>query len=317
MALTDATSDEPDKTIWQRLIIYQTERFPCLRFGIMVCTFAFSGLCLSALLRGAQPLPSPEAFFVAAVVTFLFFLQLRVADEFKDHEFDCKFQPYRPVPRGLVALSELRTLALIAAIVQCAVIAWFSTALIAPLLATWLYMGLMTKEFFVPTWLRSHPIAYLGSHMFVMVFIDIFITACDWLKQGAPPPAGIYTFLCVSVCNGLIIEFGRKMRAPESEEEGVETYTALWGVTTGSYVWLTMLVVSYLFAVFTASMINFSAVVAGILAIIGALAWQTGISFAKLPNKKLSERIENLSGLWIISTYACIGALPAIVESLH
>ena len=37
----------------------------------------------------------------------VFFLQLRIADEFKDFAEDSRFRPYRPVPRGLVTLTEL------------------------------------------------------------------------------------------------------------------------------------------------------------------------------------------------------------------
>ena len=42
------------------------------------------------------------------IVTFLQFLMVRIVDEFKDYEEDCKYRPYRPVPRGLIKLKELK-----------------------------------------------------------------------------------------------------------------------------------------------------------------------------------------------------------------
>ena len=41
---------------------------------------------------------------MAVVTSFLSFLQLRIADEFKDFDEDSRYRPYRPVPRGLVTL---------------------------------------------------------------------------------------------------------------------------------------------------------------------------------------------------------------------
>ena len=50
----------------------------------------------------------------------LFFLQLRIADEFKDYEDDARYRPYRPVPRGLVSLRELAWVGVGAAAIQLA-----------------------------------------------------------------------------------------------------------------------------------------------------------------------------------------------------
>src|SRR5512143_1279527 len=86
--------------------IYQAERFPVFAHGPLILAFSMSAMSYSALLRGADAL-RPSAALVAFVTAFLFFLQLRIADEFKDAEDDARFRPYRPVPRGLVSLREL------------------------------------------------------------------------------------------------------------------------------------------------------------------------------------------------------------------
>jgi hypothetical protein len=98
---------------------YQRERFPVFAHGILILAFSSSAVSFSWLLRshalagqetGAVVLaPQPASlapFLVAFGTAFLFFLQLRIADEFKDFEEDSRYRPYRPVPRGLVSLRE-------------------------------------------------------------------------------------------------------------------------------------------------------------------------------------------------------------------
>jgi len=92
---------------WQ---LYQRERFPILTYAPLIAAFSFSAVSVSAFLRGQGVPAEARGFLVAFISVFLFFLQLRIADEFKDHEDDARFRPYRPVPRGLVTLPELGTL---------------------------------------------------------------------------------------------------------------------------------------------------------------------------------------------------------------
>jgi 4-hydroxybenzoate polyprenyltransferase len=115
------------------------------------------------LLRGGQGLPSTSSFVVAFCSSFLFFLQLRIADEFKDHEEDTLYRPYRPVPRGLVTLNELRVLGIGAAVVQAALALWLQPALLLLLAVVWLYLALMSCEFFARDWLKARPFTYMWT----------------------------------------------------------------------------------------------------------------------------------------------------------
>ena len=86
---------------------YQRERFPVFAHTPIIAAFSLSAVSYSALIRGAHHLPAWQPCVVAFASSFLFFLQLRFADEFKDFEEDSRYRPYRPVPRGLIKLSEL------------------------------------------------------------------------------------------------------------------------------------------------------------------------------------------------------------------
>src|SRR6266480_1250826 len=96
--------------------VYQRERFPVVAHGVLIAAFSSSAVSYSALLRGQRPRMASIA--VAFVTCFLFFLQLRIADEFKDFEEDSRWRPYRPVPRGLIRLEELGVVFGMAAAIQ-------------------------------------------------------------------------------------------------------------------------------------------------------------------------------------------------------
>ena len=295
--------------------IYQRERFPVLAHGPLILAFSLSAMSYSALLRGAVSL-SPLAVATAFVTAFLFFLQLRIADEFKDAEDDARWRPYRPVPRGLVTLGELGRIGLGAATIQL-----LGSLLLAPRLALWLlvawtYLALMSKEFFVHAWLKRHPVFYMLSHMVVLPVFDIYATACDWLPAGSGMHRGLLWFLAVSYLNGIVIEIGRKIRAPEDEEAGVETYSVLWGRGPALAAWLAAMALTGHCAWRGAALIGFAGPVAVLLAILFLVAAAQAAGFAGNPKEGRGRRFDLLSGIWTLAMYLSMGAVPLAIRNL-
>src|ERR1700719_4112976 len=138
--------------------ISQSERFPLFAHTPVIAAFSLSAVCYSALLRGANRMPGWKPCLVAFASSCLFFLQLRLADEFKDFEEDSRYRPYRSVPRGLVSLRELGWLWAACILIQLALALWLAPKLVVLLLLTWIYLGLMSKEFFARRWLKARPI---------------------------------------------------------------------------------------------------------------------------------------------------------------
>ena len=166
--------------------------------------------------------------------SLLFFLQLRIADEFKDYEDDARYRPYRPVPRGLVSLRELAWVGAGAAAVQLALALALDPSVAWLLGIAWVYLALMTREFFVPHWLkrtRSSTCVSHGDHA-----ADRPLRHRVRLVGRRPASAATRPVLVPGrqLFNGIVIEIGRKLRAPADEEHGVETYSALWGTTARS-----------------------------------------------------------------------------------
>ncbi len=250
---------------------------------------------------------------VAFGTCFFFFLQLRIADEFKDFDEDSRYRPYRPVPRGLVKLSELAILFALGAAVQLALALLWNPRGMLLLLIAWIYLAAMSKEFFIGKWLRKKHILYMISHMMIMPLVDLYATSADWLSSGGHAPRGLTAFLLASYFNGLAIEIGRKIRSPHDEEVGVDTYTRLWGRKVAvSCWWLVMLAVMG-FAIFVATRMHLAIVVGSLLCTIFSGAIVIGVLFLRSPVSGRGKWIETYSGAWTLALYLSLGLLPHFV----
>ena len=124
------------------------------------------------------------------------------------------------------------------------------------------------------------------------------------------PPEGLFWFVAVSYCNGLVIEIGRKIRAPADEEEGVNTYSATWGARRAVFVWLGVMLLTASCAVVAVRPIGFVVPVAVWLGVLLVIAVGVTWGFLRAPRPGRGKQIELLSGLWTIGMYLSIGAVP-------
>jgi 4-hydroxybenzoate polyprenyltransferase len=309
---TRAATHSWPRRLWQ----YQKERFPLVAHGPLIGAFSFSAVSLSSMLRGHTGVPSLPSIVVALAVCLLFFLQLRIADEFKDFEDDSRYRPYRAVPRGLVSLRELGVVFVFAAMVQLALAWWLDPALLFVLFVVWLYLAAMTKEFFVREYLEGRPLLYLVSHMVIMPLVDLYATGADWLVAGGGPPVGIGWFLAASFFNGMSLDVGRKIRSPADEEQGVETYSVVWGRGRAVLAWWIVLALTALCAVLVAARIDFLWPVAMLLGgmFVGALI--VGAVFLCKPLPGRGKLIEHYSAAWTLVLYLGLGAAPLVWRAL-
>jgi 4-hydroxybenzoate polyprenyltransferase len=297
-----------------RWVIYQRERFPLLAHGLLIAAFSGSAVSFSFLLRTETGLPSLTGFAAAFATSLLIFLQLRIADEFKDFDEDAKYRPYRPVPRGLVSLRQLAVIGIVAAVVQLTLALLLKPSLIFLLLVVWAYLGLMSREFFVREWIVDRPITYLWTHMLIMPLVDLYATACDWHAAGSTQPNGLLWFLVVSFFNGVVIEFGRKIRCPEDEEHGVRTYSALYGCRRATIAWLCALGLAGYCAWRAAANIDYELPLAITLGLLLAICLGMAIRFLREPNSVNARWIEHASGVWTLAVYLSLGIIPLIIR---
>ena len=250
--------DDNRRSLLVRLWKYQSERFPVQQYLPVVAAFAFSASGYSMICGGRSGTIAWPVLLGGFVTSYCLFFLLRLFDEFKDAEDDARYRPYRAVPRGLVTFGEIRGLILFVTALVVAVNAFVMPRLLPWLALPFAYILLMWREFFVPAWLRRHPIVYMTTHMVVMPLIDFYTSGLDWAVGGFAMPRGMFLFLVLTFTNGCVIEIGRKIRVPEDEEEGVETYSALWGRFRAASVWLAVLTLTLSLALWCAGLQGFA-----------------------------------------------------------
>ena len=295
--------EERELNIFKRFWIYQRERFPVFSYGLMVFTFAFSAMSYSKFLRGDFDF-SLLTLLVGAMTSFGYFALLRVFDEFKDAEDDAKFRPYRAVPRGLVSFGELKCLAVIIIGMQFILNALFIPKMLWIWALVIVYMFIMAKEFFVRDWLRKHPIAYL----------DFYTTGLDWNCAGAKLPQGLIIFLVVTFLNGVVIEIGRKIRAKDAEEVGVETYSYLWGEKGATITWLGVLFTTFVFANVACFYAGFGKMTFMFLLFFLIVCAFPAIKFLKNREQNTAKKLETMAGIWTLGMYLSLGGIPMILH---
>ena len=298
--------DERQMNLAQRLGVYQAERFPLAAHGLLVAALTVGAVGYA---RGGVGWPGLRVWLAAFGVLLAAFLLLRIADEFKDAADDAAYRPYRPVPRGLVTLGELAGVGVVAALAQLALTLALGAAMLPYLLALWAMTALLRWELFVHDWLRAHPLLYMLSHMLILPVIVLYALAAAWQGQGSLS-GGAAWLLVASYANGLVFEIGRKLRAPEYEEPGVETYSALWGIPVAAWSWAA--------AVGAAALAGTLAGVGadkglwlGAVAVVGVggAIWAAA-TMQRRRSHAAAKWIERISALWVLLFYLALGLLP-------
>lgn len=301
---------EAEAPVLARLWTYQAERFPLIQTVPLLAAFSAASVTASARLAG-RPVPELSVYLIAFLIVMVFFFQMRALDEVKDAETDRRYRPERPIPRGLVSLRLILWIAAAASLPAALGAYWLSPLLLLLVMVTWAWLALMSFEFFVPKILHASPALYLVSHMAIMPLIDLVLTGAEWTPFGTMPP-GIWTFLLMSFANGCVVEFGRKIWAPEQEREGVETYSSSWGIRLS----LTVLGAAVL-AAFAALVICGAYLGRPVETALCGLAvlLPTGFvlfDFARRPDQTRQKRLETLSGIWVLACYLAAAFAPTL-----
>jgi 4-hydroxybenzoate polyprenyltransferase len=295
----------------RRLWIYQRERFPLAAMAALALLLAAAATLFSARLRGA-PLPAAGALCAAAVSVFLVFIQMRVFDEFKDREDDARYRPYRPVPRGLVSLAELRGVQIAASAGMIVIALALDARLLWLLAALWGYLLLMAVEFFAPVWLRARHFAYLVSHIPFGGLIALYASAFEWLPRGAHPHPALLLLAAAVLFDSTLLEIGRKIRAPRDEETGVATYSHVWGPTRATLAWLAAFALLLVFGLLAAHATGDGATFTLLMAPLALVAALCALRYLRRPEN--AKAFEPVSGVVSLALFTALGPLPVLLS---
>ena len=331
--------------------IYLNERFPLGKNSFFVLIFTLSGYIYTELLYNSKIIKSilskevnrvpllwdkeidkvPMIWYKLLplfIIIYMFFFQLRITDEFKDYEEDLKYRPYRPVQRGIISLKALGKIGISTVIIQIILAHVINPKLIYFMLLVWIYMFLMTKEFFIKNWLTERILIYALSHVVIMIFITLvilkgtgYILESHFLetlylsleRYEKNIFIGLIPLFALNYLNGIVLEIGRKTRKANEEEYGVQTYSKLWGRKKAVFILCILYAIEYILVLLGLSNMYKEFFMTGtlILTITLVISIYFMIKFLK---KDLTGKIpENISGIWILISSMNMGLIQYAV----
>lgn len=211
----------------QRIWLYLQEMYPPLpSFGI--ATISFFNLYFVLQILYGQPLRVTWPAIGGALTLFLFLLFLRISDELKDLESDKVLFPERLVPSGKVLVSDLKGL-MAFSIVGMWLLNLLVTGVPLAFAVLFAYGVLMFFYFFLRPLISGSLLLALISHNPSVLLMNYYVMSLFCQQYNKPLLTPEHGFLAVLFwLPGLAWELGRKIRAPQDENE-YETYSRIFG----------------------------------------------------------------------------------------
>ncbi|MBP3241081.1 MAG: prenyltransferase [Oribacterium sp.] len=212
----------------KRLDIYQKEMYPILprlALGYIVAAEIYFIILLN---HGITSFSLGIQEIIAGFTVFSFLFWLRIADDFKDYELDCRLFAARPLPSGRVHKKDLAVfVSLLIAFTLIINFLYMPNFIFCLILYT--YGSLMAVWFFQKHKIaKSLPLA-LVTHNPVQILMNIYIISFTVIKYNVRPVDLMNVLACFTLYfPALIWEVSRKIRAPQEETEYV-TYSKLFG----------------------------------------------------------------------------------------
>lgn len=212
----------------KRLHIYFKEMYPIIP-RLLLGMIVFGEIYFIVLLNnGVTEFNITCQEFIGGFTVFSFLLWLRIADDFKDYELDCRLFSSRPLPSGRVKKRDLGIFVVILIVVTVALNIifmnniWFFVFL-------YVYGTLMSLWFFSKKKIQKSLPLVLVTHNPVQMIMNVYIISFTCIKYGLEAFT-LTNFLAAWTLYfpALIWEVSRKIRAPKDETEYV-TYSKLFG----------------------------------------------------------------------------------------
>lgn len=212
----------------KRLNCYFKEMYPIIPRLVLGYLISMEIYFIVLLNQGVTNFSFGIEELVLGFTVFSFLCWLRIADDFKDYEHDCRLFPHRPLPSGRVTKKDLKIC--VSFLITITVILNFlfmNNFLFCVILYT--YGSLMAVWFFqkhkiqtsLPKALVTHNPVQMIMNIYILSFVIIKYNLEIFTLQNAMAVFTLYF-------PALIWEVSRKIRAPKDETE-YTTYSKLFG----------------------------------------------------------------------------------------
>lgn len=307
-----------------RFWAYLQERFPPGTYALLVAVFYLAAAWLGQVRAGGGagaeagvvPLATGLRSLAGALVVLLAFFTLRVFDEEKDSEQDRLAHPERVLSRGLVTLAQLRRAGLVAIVLQgllAALLGWVPALAWGGVL---LFALAMKVEFFCGGVLRRHLVLYALTHNPVVCLLALFAIATGQGGGRLHLDAVLLLFLLLVTGLSLLFEVGRKVRAPEDERAGQDTYSAALGPRGASAFGIASLILAAAAGCLLGRLAGFSGYFQlglGLLALWCLLTW---LSFAASHERRCAKRVAVVTSLTMLAGLLLVALELALAHGI-
>lgn len=285
-----------------RMWHYLQERFPPFAYGLLIVTYYSSNQFLAQVLtHPGEPVRYSLVTVLGAIALLCLFFHLRLFDEHKDYEDDCRYFPERVLQRGIVTLRELRGLGAAALALELTTAGCRGVATLTVMALTIIYSVLMLKEFFVRDWLKRHFLVYTGSHMLIMPLFALVVYSFATGRWFWTAPGWFWIYAFVGFFVTLNWEVSRKIRAPEDEREGVDSYTKVFGTYGAAYLVLLIRVIDTGMVMLVGCHLGASVWFHVALVLLFVVCLAGFLQYRLRTSRQTAKRMELYAGMYIIA----------------
>ena len=146
-------------------------------------------------------------------------------DEHKDYAADAAAYPDRCLSRGVVTLPLLFRLGVVAVVLEAVLAVSLSIEAAVAWGVCLIFTLLMRFEFGVGAWLSRRLLLYAITHNPIVALLAFFL----WTVAGGAHDRLMVLYIGVVSVGSLAFEIGRKIRLPDEEIGGVDSYSSVLG----------------------------------------------------------------------------------------
>ncbi|MES2818139.1 MAG: prenyltransferase [Pseudomonadota bacterium] len=304
-----------------RFSAWLKERFPFANALLFFILYLTTAAVVRAGLGGSVDLSLQD--LVGCLITWSFFLLLRVLDEHKDYAQDCQNHPQRVLQSGLITLGHLKTAGLLAVLAQLMWSLWLDRGLgmlPGPVTLAWaalmLWTGLMAKEFFIHDWLNRHLTWYALSHMLVMPLVVWWLA--NLALPGVALSPALLSMMSLAFVSGFCFEITRKTKGPEEERDSIDSYSRVFGTRSSALVVMALVTAMVANQLWLLDLLVGRLPVWAVLVLLAfyGLAVRQLLAFIRAPSAALRGKNEALVALTMLAGYAVLIAVVVIERGL-
>lgn len=236
----------------KRIQLYLNEMYPVIPRLILSIIIFFALYFLIVLVYQVEIAGIEAEELIGIFTAFLFWLFLRIADDFKDRESDRRLFPERAYPAGRVSTKDLAFLMAVDIILMVGINIIFPVSLIW-FVILFFYGTLMSFWFFLKKYIQNNLILALITHNPVQLILNYYLISIVCTKYNLP----IFTLEVLFInlmlyMPGMEWEISRKIKAPGDENDYV-TYSKILGYKKASMLLLFVSLIELVISIYIAS----------------------------------------------------------------